>query len=166
MKPIIYLDMDGVLADFEGWAKMRFGSDEEWQRQIKLPEWGNFKFYPNIFDILPVMPDAMELYEGCCEILGDKNRVQILTALPNRARDAFPNAVKHKIDWAHRNISPDIRVHFGPMAQHKQYHCKHAHDVLIDDMIRNIDQWNYVGGIGILHTSAINSLKALQCCFK
>jgi len=161
MKPIIYLDMDGVLADFEGWARDTIGSHAIWKAEIDKPNWGRFTEYPNIYEILPIMPDAIELYHGCVDIIGDRNRVQILTALPNRARDAFPDAARHKIEWARKHISPNIRVHFGPFAQDKQYHKQHPDDVLIDDMIRNIDQWNSVGGIGILHTDASSSLDKL-----
>jgi hypothetical protein len=156
------LDMDGVLADFEGWAVETFGSVKQWKSEIDKPDWGRFTEYPDIYAILPPMPDAMDLYNGCVELMGDRNRVQILTALPNRARAAFPDAAKHKIEWAKKYIHPSIRVHFGPFAQDKQYHKQHPNDVLIDDMIQNIDQWNAVGGCGILHTSAANSLKELK----
>ena len=155
MKSIIYLDMDGVLADFEGCAEGLMGPD--WEIEIKNDNWGAFANHPNIYDILPVMPDAVMLYEGCLAFV-EPSRIQVLTALPNRANGNFPDAVKHKIDWVHRHISPDLRVHFGPFAKHKQFHKKHPHDVLIDDMPRNIDQWNAVGGIGILHTSTTRSL--------
>lgn len=109
--------------------------------------------------------DAVELYEGCIEIVGDKNRVQCLTALPNRARDSFPDAAKHKIDSVHHYISEDLRVHFGPFAKDKQYHKKHPHDVLIDDMYINIKQWRAVGGIGIEHKNAKQTLDELHRYF-
>lgn len=161
MKSIIYLDMDGVLADFEGWAANQVGPD--WQEEIQQDTWGKFKDYPNIYSLLPVMDGAKELYEKTVEFVGgDVNRVQILTALPNRAAGAFPDAVKDKIWWAHTYISPHIRVHFGPFAKHKCLHVKHAHDVLIDDMERNIKQWNAAGGIGILHKNTTDSLNALH----
>lgn len=130
----------------------------DWKLEIKKDNWGAFALHPNIYDGLPAMHDAMHLYYGCLEMIGDPNRIQVLTALPNRAQNNFPDAVKHKIDWVHKHISPNLRVHFGPFAKHKQFHKKHEHDVLIDDMVLNIAQWNAVGGIGILHTSAQKSL--------
>lgn len=162
MNPIIYLDMDGVLFDFDGWSERTFGSCAAFKAEIESPNWGKFKDYPNLFELLPPMHDAMALYEGCCEFIGDKNRVQCLTALPNRAMHVFPDAARHKIESVHRHISKDLRVHFGPFAQDKQYHCKHSGDILIDDMIRNIDQWNSAGGIGILHLDTASSLEQLK----
>lgn len=161
MKSIVYLDMDGVLADFEGKAVELFGKD--WEKEINRPNWGRFSEYPNLYEILNPMPDAMDLYNGVVGLMGgDKNRVQCLTALPNRARDSFPHATRHKIEWARKYIDPKLRVHFGPLAQDKQYHVQHEHDVLIDDMYLNIKQWRAAGGIGIVHTSAANSILMLK----
>ena len=160
MKPIIYLDMDGVLADFEGYA---YGVCPEWKTEIEKKNWGRFGSELELFAKLSPMTDALELYHGCVEVAGDKNLVQILTALPNRAD--FKHAAKDKIDWARKYISPDIRVHFGPYAQDKQYHQQHPYDVLIDDKELNIAQWENAGGIGIVHRTAAESLSALTACY-
>jgi len=158
MKHVIYLDMDGVLANFEGKAIELFGTN--WKTEVEADRWGKFADYQNIYEILDPMPDALELYNGCCEIIGNKTQVQILTALPNRAR--FDRAAQDKINWARRYIDPDIRVAFGPHAQDKQYHIRHTNDVLVDDMIRNVEQWKARGGVGVLHTSAASTLDILQ----
>ena len=158
MKHIIYLDMDGVLADFEGKAQEWFG--DAWKAEVESHNWGRFAEHQDLYDVLDPMPDALELYHGCCRIAGNKNQVQILTALPSRAK--FDTAAEDKIRWARRCIDPDIRVNFGPLARDKQFHIRHSGDVLIDDMIRNIDQWNEQGGIGILHTSAHHTLYCLE----
>lgn len=157
MKPIIYLDLDGTLADFEKKAIELFG--DQWKQEVEAAGWGQFTKYPNIYEILEPMPDALELYEGCCEIIDDINHVQILTALPRRAE--FVDAAKHKIEWARKYIHRDIRVNFGPHAQDKQYHIRSDRDVLIDDMERNIIQWRESGGVGVVHVSAKQSLEEL-----
>jgi 5'(3')-deoxyribonucleotidase len=158
MRHVLYLDMDGVLADFEKKAIELFG--DAWHDELELPHWGRFTEHPNIYDALDPMPDAKELYEGCCEIMGSKDQVQILTALPNRAKFEF--AARDKINWSRRYIDPDVRVVFGPHAQDKQHHVRHQCDVLIDDMIRNVEQWKARGGVGILHLSAKQSLATLE----
>lgn len=143
------LDMDGVLAGFEVWAFNNVGP--EWKAQIDKPMWGDFVKFPKLYRELPVLEGANEIYAKSCEIFG-KDRISILTALPNRAREYFVSAAEDKIYWARKHIDPDIRVSFGPFAKDKQHHCRKPQDVLIDDMAINIDQWNAKGGIGILHS--------------
>lgn len=155
MKSIIYLDLDGVLVDFKGTLDEMIPT---WEQEIKKPEWGLMGDYPSLYAMLEPMPDALMLYEACCHLVGDKNRVHVLTALPGKSRHKFPDCAKDKIEWVAKYISKDLRVHFGPSAKDKQYHCKHPQDVLIDDMVRNTDQWNVAGGIGILHVDSITSL--------
>lgn len=159
LKPIIYLDQDGVLADFEGWAANQF---TDWKREINSPNWGAFANYQNLFELLPLMPYAKELYNECVELVGDVNQVQILTALPNRAHILMPHAARNKIEWAREHINPNIRVHFGPYAQDKQYHFQHEHDILIDDMQINIEQWEDVGGSGILYVNNNQAIVELE----
>ena len=162
MKPMLSLDQDGVLADFEGWSAKVIGLD--WKKEIDSPSWGRYVEYPDLYLWLPLMDRAVELYEACCEYMGDRNQVQILTALPNRARAAFPHAPEHKIAWAKEHIHPKVRVVFGPFAQHKRYHIRFPGDILIDDVLLNISQWNHDGGRGILHTSVDNTLNELRRC--
>lgn len=159
---MVYLDMDGVLVDFEGKAREWYG--DAWRQEIESPNWGRFAEHQDLYDVLPMMPDALELYDGCCKIAGSKHNVQILTALPSRA--LFASAAEDKIKWARRHIDSNIRVVFGPYARDKQFHLRHPGDVLIDDMIRNINQWNELGGIGILHVSAQSSLEKLNSAWK
>jgi len=156
MKSVIYLDMDGVLADFEGWANNEFS---DWKAEINKPGWGAFDNCQNLFLELPLMCGALELYDACVNITQDINQVQILTALPKSG--IIPLAAQHKIEWARKNIHPNIRVNFGPHAQHKQYHQRHEDDLLIDDMEINISQWLGVGGYGILHTDWYSTQKQL-----
>lgn len=151
--------MDGVLADFEGWAATQF---EDWRKEIESPQWGAFGEFHDLFALLPPMYYARELYEACVATVKNKNQVQILTALPNRTDMKIPDAAKHKIEWAKKHISPDIRVHFGPNAQHKMLHVKHENDILIDDMSRNVSQWIQAGGTGIWHRDIDSTLTALQ----
>ena len=160
IKPIIYLDLDGVLANFEGWSADVIGPD--WKHEInEVPEWGRYKEYPRLYRDLPPMDGAREFYEQCVRYTGDRNQVEILTALPNRARHHFPEAALDKTEWSSKYIHKNVRVHFGPMAKDKQLHVRCCLDVLIDDMQINIDQWKQAGGIGILHTSNEESLKQL-----
>jgi 5'(3')-deoxyribonucleotidase len=85
-----------------------------------------------------------------------------LTAIPKRW--AWPDVTKQKRGWI-KNYLPEIsddRIRFGPYAEDKQYHCTGHLDILIDDKIRNIEQWRARGGTGICHTSALDTIKQLR----
>ena len=41
-------------------------------------------------------------------------------------------------------------------------HMPAPNHILIDDRLSNIEQWRSQGGIGILHTSAVNTIQQLK----
>ena len=151
MRRQIYLDCDGVLADFDkGAAKIlglppgefeeRYGAGEFWKR---LARHGDF------FGSLEPMADAYQLYgavKHCHPI--------ILTGLPH-GKWAEPQ----KRRWARRYF-PGVPV-ITTMAALKREHC-HPGDVLVDDRERYRHLWEAEGGVFILHTSAKTSIEALK----
>ena len=148
----IYVDLDGVLANMEGYVRAHFG--DNWKAEIEKPNWGLVgDIHQRLYRDLHPMEDAHTLWNFLNETYHD---VQVLTAIPKRAH--FPYAVNDKREWVHKHFGKNVKVNFGPYAYDKQFHCKPG-DILIDDMQINIDQWNAVGGYGILHTSAESSLE-------
>jgi hypothetical protein len=159
----VYLDCDGVLADFNRYAIEKLGkmfntfpdSQSAWDAMHK---------HQNVYMDLEPMPDAFDLVKGVFELKKDFGfRVGVLTAIPKIGR--IPEARQHKIYWILKHF-PELRENFaiGPHAEHKQYHCR-AGDVLIDDSQKNIPQWNSKSGFGILHTSASQSISELSYYF-
>ena len=61
--------------------------------------------------------------------------------------------------WKKNNL-PDAKMILTP-AKFKQKYAG-ENKILIDDMERNIQQWRDKGGIGILHTSAVDTIKQLK----
>lgn len=158
---VIYLDMDGVIADFDGYIIRQLGkpfrklgsSQEAWQAVRPYTH--------ELYAVLEPMPDAETLVNGVIELANVHDYdIGILTAVPKLHR--VPMAKTHKIEWLRRHF-PMLLNNFniGPWAEHKQYHCLPG-DVLIDDSTMNIPQWNDRGGVGILHVSATDSLKLLR----
>jgi len=156
----VYLDMDGVLADFDRFVLEKtgrlFGSYEHSQ-----DAWNSINSHKDIYMHLEPMSDAQELVNGVFklkEVYGF--RVGVLTAIPKIGR--IPDAKHHKIYWILKHF-PELSRNFniGPHAEHKQYHCR-VGDVLIDDAERNIPQWNSKDGFGILHKTAEKSLEELN----
>ena len=156
----VYLDMDGVLADFDKFAVAKLGKKFD-----EFPDsetaWAAMYPHQDIYYHLDPMEDANVLVYG---VLALQNEFAfnhaILTAIPKIGR--IPRAKYDKKIWLRKHFS-DVPFVFniGPHAEHKQYHCNDG-DVLIDDAKRNIPQWDARGGYGILHTSAKDSLEKLR----
>lgn len=155
----VYLDMDGVLADFEGTVQALLGTDTNWKEEIEKPNWGEVSQIQNLYSILQPMHDAQELWDF---VTSKFNDVQILTAIPKRAH--FPEAVNDKRNWIYKHFGSSVKVNFGPYAYDKQFHCK-RHDILIDDAAINIRQWHARNGVGILHQNAKTTISLLRDMF-
>jgi 5'(3')-deoxyribonucleotidase len=160
-KNIIFLDMDGVLADFDRYCLETIGkslstfpdSESGWAAL------GQDKY--TMFRHLKPMEDAHILVDGVIKLAHEyRYHVGVLTAIPKIGR--VPLAKRHKKEWLYNHF-PELLDDFniGPYAEDKQKHCV-VGDILIDDSHLNIPQWIDVGGVGILHTSAINSLVELE----
>ena len=161
MSRILYLDLDGVLANFDREIWRIFGKnfrdlgDAETRWALITSE------CPDIYARLSPMDDADDLVAGVSELCVKHNVVPgILTALPKYGR--LPAAERHKYEWV-RTRWPILLRNFNVAEQaiNKQYMAKPG-DVLIDDSPLNIPQWNSMGGYGILHTSAAESLTQLR----
>lgn len=156
----VFCDMDGVLADFERTAQEILGPDYNWKDEVEKPHWGKVGEIQDIYSRLHVMNGAHMLMDY---LRNNFDKVEILTAIPKRA--SFPTAVNDKRNWIHKHFGSEIRVNFGPYAEDKQYHIRDMHDILIDDMVRNIDQWHKRGGIGFTHVDARDTIFRMQQYF-
>ncbi len=149
MTNTIYLDMDGVVADFDSAAEEVLGIPQR-PRPIngfyKLSEleWKSIKIkYPRFYRDLPKMEDADQLVD-----IGRRYRDQLgwnllfLTAVPKE--DDMHWAFWDKIHWVKERY-PEIAVHFGPHSFDKWRHCRPG-DILVDDRADNCQQWREAGG--------------------
>ena len=150
----LFLDCDGVLADFDAGAQAvlgmpprafqdRYGPGRFWKRLAAAPD-----FYFS----LPLMPYAMELFDAVRHL-----DPIILTGLP---RGSW--AADQKVRWAAQHFpgTPIITT----MARDKRDHAKPG-DVLVDDTLKHRHLWEEVGGVFIHHTSAATSIEALAAYF-
>lgn len=155
---IIHLDMDGVLVDFAGyWLHLTGKRLNEYPN--KQAFWNEADMYPDLYRDLWPMPDASELVDGIRRLIdGTDIQIEVLTAIPSLVK--MPNVTTHKEQWIHKHFGYGWKFKTGPYARDKQNHAQPG-DVLIDDMIRNINQWRDAGGIGILHTGADETLTEL-----
>ncbi len=143
----LYLDMDGVVADFDEYAYLTIGAppsggiyaDDVWQKLAT-----NYRIYRD----LKKTAYADQLVEECKDFTLTKEiDLCFLTAVP-KAND-IKWAFYDKVIWAQTHY-PGIPVFFGPYSKDKWSHCVPG-DILIDDRSSNIDEWREAGGIAIHH---------------
>ena len=144
----LYLDMDGVVSDFDGYAEPIVGFRTPGGVRYDQEGWEKISANPRVYRDLPEMTDADRLVEEVQQIARDNNMdVRFLTAIPRQ--NDVPWAFHDKTEWI-RERWPNIPVFFGPYSHDKHVHCQPG-DILIDDRPSNIDEWNAAGGHGILH---------------
>ncbi|MCI4436114.1 MAG: hypothetical protein JHC33_04805 [Ignisphaera sp.] len=140
----IYIDMDGVLADFDKWKeehakthpKILTDKSEFWREAAKVD---------HLYLHLDPMPEASMLLEYLHSL---DIPLAILTALPKRT--SIPDAEKDKRVW-NRKFAGNLEFNVGPYSTQKQRFSGEGL-VLIDDKMQNITEWKQRGGIGIFYT--------------
>lgn len=151
MSPRVFLDCDGVLADFErGFLDLTGHQARAFEDAHGEAEfWRVIREHGRFFASLPLMADAMELYEGVKHL-----QPTILTGCPA----AEPWVRPQKAAWTVQHF-PRCPVVMCRSAE-KAMFAKPG-DVLIDDWDRYRDKWRAAGGIFIHHADASSSLDLL-----
>jgi 5'(3')-deoxyribonucleotidase len=147
----LFIDSDGVIADFEAhWFTLFDESADEMRKKLgkeKLWELVRNKD-PKFFENLPIMAGAIDLISSTVGY-----DPIILTGSPTEW------GYLQKINW--------FRKHFSHMrvivckAKEKHLFCEPG-DVLIDDRTKYRAEWIDVGGIFIHHTSVKSTLFELS----
>lgn len=150
----LYLDCDGVLADFDRGATALLGmKPKAFQKRHGIGRfWAKLARAPDFYFGLPLLPDAMRLFDAVKHL-----DPIILTGLP------IGNwAAEQKVRWAARYF-PGTRI-ITTMARDKRDHARPG-DVLVDDQLRHAHLWEEVGGIFVRHRSADETLERLKAYF-
>ena len=158
----IYLDMDGVVADFD----KRFmdlagmGPREFEEKYGKNAFWDFIDEGDNklVFWVgIPPMSDAKQLVDFV-----SKYDYEMLTAPSLKKQSVMGKGLWMK-NQTNKGLFPSKpKVNYKSAKAKKDFAA--PNHILIDDREDNIDSWRAAGGIGILHTSAsstINQLKKL-----
>ena len=142
----IYVDMDGVLADFFG----------EWARLMDVEHFTDINKKHDINDALqkirdtddfwlrlPLLPEAKNLLNLIKQVKGNYN----ICSSP-LADD--PNSEKHKHTWVEKNLSffPPDNVYITHDKAQYATNEDGTPNILIDDYGVNIRKWEAAGGIG------------------
>ena len=159
---VVYVDMDGVVADFTGAMEERFGFNfhtapsrnkawkeiqnyDQYQKKIGGKGW----FYS-----LPKMKDADQLWEF---ITSNFSNVEILTASGSTPRDAQGQ----KRAWIGDAFGYEVKVNIVGAGSEKAAFAT-PKTILVDDREKVLNPFIAAGGIGVLHTSAANSIRILK----
>ena len=159
----IYLDMDGVLADFMRGIRELCHMEPQSQNGEQSEKydglmWEAIRKADHFYDRLELMPGAKEMFDTLRKKYGDK--VEILTGIPREER-GIVTAAEDKRNWTARLLSDKVKVH-TVCRKHKQGFCKGPGTILIDDREKSIREWRDLGGTGILHGSAEKTLEELK----
>ena len=160
----IYLDMDGVLADFDRGVRELChmdppgqGGNEDTAKDNAM--WAAIRAVGHFYDKLELMPGAREMFSRIWEKYG-KGQCEILTGIP-KAKRGITTAGDDKIHWMRRLLSEEITVNIVYREEKPQF-CNGKDCILIDDRESNIREWAEMGGTGILHESSEKTLAELE----
>ena len=152
--PRLFLDCDGVLADFDRAATELLGMapDHFQARHGNREFWKRLANAKNFYGSLPKMADADELFEAVKHL-----KPTILTGLP------LGNwAAPQKVRWAAEHF-PDVPI-ITCMARDKHRHM-HEGDVLVDDRETHRAAYEAHGVVFVHHKNAADSLRQLAKIF-
>jgi 5'(3')-deoxyribonucleotidase len=153
-QPRLFLDADGVLADFDAGARRLLGMrpKEFIAKHGRGAFWKRLANAKNFYGTLAEMPDARKLFEAVKHL-----EPTILTGLP-LGRWAAPQ----KIEWAAEHF-PGVPI-ITCMARDKHKHM-HPGDVLVDDREQHRAAYEQAGVVFVHHRNAEESLRQLAKIF-
>ena len=141
----VYVDMDGVLADFFGeWQKL-IGSDWRKVKDIE-PALQKIRDKDNFWLDLPLLPQAKNLLGVIKKVKGSYTILS--SPLPND-----PNSEPHKREWIKNNLDffPPENVIITHDKPKYAVNSDGTPNILIDDFGKNIASWEAAGGEGFKH---------------
>jgi hypothetical protein len=147
----IFLDCDGVLADFNGYAESVFGEHPR-SAQDRLGSgefWLRLRTHKDFFRKLNVLPEGKKLYEAIQHL-----DPVILTGCPLGGW-----AEPQKTAWAAEHF-PGVRI-ICCISRNKRDHMRPG-DILIDDYLKYRKMWIGAGGRFIHFQNADQALGELN----
>lgn len=148
----IFLDLDGVMADFDAHFPATFGLSHRYLADDDM--WRIINAHPTYFLDMPMCRGAREFFYDIVHL-----QPVILTACP---KSAFENSARQKRAWVAMNLSPDLPVITTRGGAEKPSHMTQPGDILIDDYPRNTHAWAAAGGVAILHMAFEETRAALN----
>jgi hypothetical protein len=154
---MIYLDLDGVVADFTKRYKELYRMEpREAEKKKEFNKFFDAFIETKQFQTLDLMPGAMEGLTFLRKHLTVPT--QILSSTASEAR--YDEISKQKKIWLETH-GITFTPNFVPGKRHKYKFAAPDH-IIIDDTESVINQWKEAGGIGILHKDWVTTLAILK----
>jgi 5'(3')-deoxyribonucleotidase len=149
----IYLDMDGVIANFDKDYYSIFGVNCR-----DDPDKGNWNKFISLegFKTLSMMPDAQVLLDYL-----QSNYTNIIILSCAGRKETYTEVCLQKIKWLENNKIGHLPRAFTFTKKEKGL-FGHPSCILIDDSIQCIEPFVQNNGNGALHTSAVDTINQLQ----
>lgn len=153
----IYVDMDGVLCNFEKRYKELYGEISETGRRKEFKS--NFKHFIETeqFATLEILADARLLIDALDLMVIPK---EILSS--TAYQEVYDPISMQKSRWL-KTHNVTWRENYVPGKAHK-WKWATPNSIIIDDTWSVIDDWRKAGGIGIHHKNTQQTLAELKCC--
>ena len=145
-KPIVFVDMDGVVADFKGHYKECFGSEPKDSFTVIQ----NCQSRPNFFRELSVIDKGKALVE----LLQDKYTIVFLTT----PMESMPSCRSDKVAWAKENF-PEVKTVL--FSSNKEEFAGSERSILIDDREEVLAPFRDAGGTAINSSLSNDKILAL-----
>lgn len=156
--PIVYVDVDGVLADlFTHIAEIH---DVDHYSEMSKTEWEHFLEHTDAFKLfsnLPAFPTVTPLLRMVVDMFGS---YRILSSPLNYDEAA---SIAGKKEWLHKNVSIPAEAHIFDRDKFKYaVQADGTPNILIDDWKKNTIPWQQHGGIAIKWQADQDSLEYLH----
>ena len=151
--PEIYCDLDEVLVDFMRGADAVIGSS--FVKYDRAERWNKINQKKGFWANLGWKPGGKKLYQFI-----NRYNPHVLSAYSGRD----PNSRDGKMKWLKKNTAfKRGNIHLVKREQKQAYATKNDKpNILIDDYIKNIKEWENKGGIGIHHTDVNKTISELK----
>lgn len=151
----IYIDMDGVLADFSEYYFKKHS-------KFNYHEFREEVMSKNLFLNLKPMAD-FNLLVSTVLLLAEKNNynVEVLSSVHSKYEDQIKESKKQKRFWLDKHGLKDLKLNIVSRRSEKGNFSDEG-NILIDDQMESVEYFNNMGGKGVLYTNAEQSIEQLK----